>query len=137
MDPSYIVPAALCGAAILLACAIWIWRLQLVIGAVRTAKAENDLRLAVEGEKSARIPGLEASLKEKTDEVNGLREAKASTENELAASSEALSQTRQRFEDSRLAYNVLVAKLETAGGQKSALEGKLSDKAARLEETSA
>jgi septal ring factor EnvC (AmiA/AmiB activator) len=137
MDPTYIIPAAIVGAMILLsAVAFGIWRLQSLVGALRTAKAQNDLRLAVEGEKSARIPGLEASLREKTDEANGLREAKASTEKELATLSEALSQTRQRLEHTVGAYNVLVAKLETAGAEKSALEGKLSDKAARLEETS-
>jgi hypothetical protein len=64
MEPSYIVPVASCATmTLVLFCAVWVWRLQSVIGALRTAKAENDLRL--EGEKARRVPDLEASLRGK------------------------------------------------------------------------
>jgi DNA recombination protein RmuC len=121
--------------SLVLACAVWIWRLQSVIGALRTAKAENDLRLAVEGEKARRIPELEASLRAKTNEAAGLSEEKAAAEKELAAQTKTLSITIQRLEAIKLHYNGLEAKLDIAGAEKTALESKLADKSARLDET--
>jgi DNA recombination protein RmuC len=137
MNPSYIVPAALCVAAILvLASAVWIWRLQSVLGTLRKAKAETDLRLAVEGEKTARIPSLEVSLTEKTNQVDSLREAKSAAEREFATQTETLSLTRERLAATQQDLNALASKLETAGSGILVLESKLADKSARLDQTS-
>jgi DNA recombination protein RmuC len=119
-----------------LACAVWIWRFQAVIGALRTAKAENDLRLAVEVEKAGRIQDLEASLRAKTNEAGRLSEEKADAEKQLATKTETLSITIQRLEAIKLDYDVLAAKLDTAGAEKTTLESKLADKCARLDENS-
>jgi DNA recombination protein RmuC len=136
MDPTYIVPPAICIAAIvILAGAVWIWRLQSSVGVLRDEKVQNDLRLAVEGEKVARIPDLELLLQEKTKALDNLREAKSSTDKELAATTQTLSLTNQRLEVTERELELLSEKLETAGREKAVSEGKLADKTARLEET--
>jgi DNA recombination protein RmuC len=74
MHSSYIKPAAVSVTAIvILAGAIFIWRLQSVIVALRTAKAESDLRLAAAAEKVSRIPALEGSLDNTRSELADLR----------------------------------------------------------------
>lgn len=138
MDPTYAIPAAIVVAAILIfAIAFSIWRMSSAMSALRAARADTERRLAVEEEKASRIAGLEGSLIEKTKQVDALRDGKASIEREFATLTEALSQPRRRLEAIERTRDEVTGKLETASKEKSDLESKLADKAARLEETSA
>jgi len=108
-----------------------------VIAALRAAKGEVERYLAVAEEKASRIPDLENSLSEKSSEADALRDVKASTEKELAATREALSQSQRHLESVEKLRDELAAKFDAATTEKSDLESKLADKTARLEEKTA
>jgi DNA recombination protein RmuC len=109
MDHTYIVPAV--GVLILaFAGAFYLWRMQLVNGALRTSKAETERQLAVAEQKASRTEGLESSVAEKSKEADELRESKATL-------AEALAQTRQHLENTERARDALSTKLENTGNR--------------------
>jgi DNA recombination protein RmuC len=69
------------------------------IAALREEKAGLDRRLAVEEERSSRIPGLERGLAEKTAQMESLVQAKAAVETQLAASAEGLVRVEAALQD--------------------------------------
>lgn len=137
-----------CVAAVVAAFAVtFVWRrraraeagalVETELAALREAKATLERRLAVEEEKSSRLPALEAF-------VTALRDAKGVVERELAAKTEAVMQGESTLADLRrrleLAEN---AKAETQmlfealKTEKAALEMVAAEKGARLEEKNA
>jgi DNA recombination protein RmuC len=137
MDPAYTIAAAIIAVILVFAVLSLTWRAISVIAALRAAKGEVERYLAVAEEKASRIPDLENSLSEKSSEADALRDVKASTEKELAATREALSQSQRRLESVEKLRDELAAKFDTATTEKSDLESKLADKTARLEEKTA
>jgi DNA recombination protein RmuC len=107
--------------------------------AVREAKAGLERRLAVEEERSSRIPGIESALAERTGQVESLRQEKTAVETQLATSTEGLVRVEAALQDvsARLtlaeqAHAQIGTRLETAVREKGDLESTIAEKSALL-----
>ena len=94
--------------------------------AAREAKADLERRLAVEAEKSSRIPGLERSLVEKTTQVESLVQSKAAADAQVAeklallsGKAEAETKLTERLDSSTQA-------LKAAQGEMTGLQSRLA-----------
>lgn len=109
--------------------------LEAEIAALRDAKGSVERRLAVEEEKVSRIPGLERSLRDKTEQIDGLVQGKAAVESQLAAAKEALARVEATAEDLKIRLlateqgrEEVRAQLEEMRREKGALEESLAAK---------
>lgn len=107
------------------------------LAALREAKSTLEKRLAVEEEKTSRLPALEAF-------VAALRDAKSVAERELAAKTEAVMQgesaladLRRRLEAAEKAKTDTAALLDALKTEKAVLETAAAEKGARLDEKTA
>jgi DNA recombination protein RmuC len=69
--------------------------------AARNAKADFERLLAVQVEKSSRIPDLEQTLANKTEQITTLGQAKAEAEIQLAASNEGLTRLETAWQETK------------------------------------
>jgi hypothetical protein len=102
--------------------------------AAREAKADLERRLAVEAEKSSRIPGLERSLIEKTTQVESLVQSKAAADAQVAeklallsGKAEAETKLTERLDSSTQA-------LKSAQGEMTGLQSRLATLQEALEQ---
>lgn len=105
--------------------------LEADLAAAREAKAEVERRLAVEEERSSRIPTLEHALAERTDQAETLVRAKATVEAQLATSTEGLVRVEATLEDVR-------TRLAHAEQSRDEIRGQLDkskDEKSRIDET--
>ena len=103
--------------------------------AIREAKSSVERQLAVETERSSRIPGLESGLSEKIAQFDLLVQQKASAESRLAANTEALSRVEVVVQDLnerlKLAEQLrddLRTQLDSSRAEKSSLDESLAAK---------
>ncbi len=71
------------------------------IGALRVAKLEIERRLAIEEQKSARIPELEKALTAAAGRIDQSRQARAAADSELAVARESITRLEQSLSDHR------------------------------------
>jgi DNA recombination protein RmuC len=79
---------------------------------LRDAKAELERRFAVEEQKAVRIPELERTLAERLQQIDALRDGKATAERGLAAAGEALTQIRKTLAQEEARAAALAAEIE-------------------------
>jgi DNA recombination protein RmuC len=116
MQPAYVVGIAIVVAAvaafiIVLLMRRWLTaqsdspdtsaRVEADLLVMREAKSALELRLAVEMEKTSRIPDMERILAEKTDQTSMLERAKAEAESKLAASSEGVMRLEAAWQETK------------------------------------
>jgi DNA recombination protein RmuC len=111
--------------------------------AARNGKADLERRLAVEAERSSRIPGLEEALTRKAEQIAMLAQAKAEAESQLATHKEgltrveaALQEAKGRFAEAERSREEIRQQLNTLKDGKGRLHEALATKteaAARIE----
>jgi DNA recombination protein RmuC len=106
-------------------------QLEIEVSALREAKASLERRLAVEEQRSLRLPALEEALNDRTNVADSLREAKTSVELELAKATEALSQIKEMRD-----HGVVLAEAAEVRRREAAQRfDVLRDEKAKLDET--
>lgn len=99
--------------------------------ALRETKAVLERRVAVEEERSSRVPGLEQALAERSEAVASLGQAKAAGEAQLATSTEGLVRVEAALQD--VSARLALAE-QSRDGIRDQLDGVRGEKS-RLEET--
>ncbi|HET6843900.1 MAG TPA: DNA recombination protein RmuC [Candidatus Angelobacter sp.] len=102
--------------------------------ALREAKAEAERKLAVEVERASRIAGLEQAVAEKTQQANGLIQAKGAIETDLATRKEGLTRVEASLEETKGRLMAAEKGRDDIGREKAQLESIIAEKSALLSE---